>query len=93
MDVEVRITFHSSQALQFCRTTDGRVLITWKYTWDYTCELSNVLDSKHGKQLLFVPNKNMDRDSSVGIATRNGPDGPGIESRGGEIFRTRPDRL
>jgi len=33
------------------------------------------------------------RDSSVGIATRYGPDGPGITSRwGGEIFRTRPGR-
>ena len=32
------------------------------------------------------------RESSVGIATRYGLDGPGIESRwGGEIFRTRPD--
>ena len=32
-------------------------------------------------------------DSSVGIATRYGLDGPGIESRGGgEIFRTRTDR-
>jgi len=30
-------------------------------------------------------------DSSVGIATSYGLDGPGIES-GGEIFRTRPDR-
>jgi len=36
-----------------------------------------------------------DRDSWVGIATRYGLDGPGIESppgEGGEIFRTRPDR-
>ena len=35
-----------------------------------------------------------DRDSSVGIATRYGLDGPGIESRwgGDEIFRTCPDR-
>jgi hypothetical protein len=34
------------------------------------------------------------RDSSVGIATRYGLDGPGIESRwgGGEIFLTLPDR-
>ena len=33
------------------------------------------------------------RDSSVGIATRYGLDGPGIEFRwGGEAFRTRPDR-
>jgi hypothetical protein len=33
------------------------------------------------------------RDSSVGIATRYGLDGPGIESRWAEIFRTYPDRL
>jgi len=33
------------------------------------------------------------RDSSVGIATRYGLEGPGIESRWGEIFRTYPDRL
>jgi hypothetical protein len=32
------------------------------------------------------------RDSSVGIATRYGLDGPGIESRWGWIFRTCPDR-
>jgi hypothetical protein len=35
------------------------------------------------------------RDSSVGIATRYGLDGPGIESWWGggvEIFRTRADR-
>jgi hypothetical protein len=30
--------------------------------------------------------------SSVGIATGYGLDGPGIESRWGEIFRTCPDR-
>ena len=36
----------------------------------------------------------MGRDSSVGIATRYGLDGPEIEFRwgGGKIFRTRPDR-
>jgi len=34
------------------------------------------------------------RDSSVGIATHYGLDGPAIESRqGGEIFRTRLDRF
>jgi hypothetical protein len=33
------------------------------------------------------------RDSSVDIATRYGLEGPGIESRWGEIFRTYPDRL
>ena len=30
--------------------------------------------------------------SVVGIATAYGLDGPGIESRWGEIFRTNPDR-
>ena len=30
----------------------------------------------------------MGRDSSVGIATRYGLDGPGIESRSGEIFHS-----
>jgi hypothetical protein len=34
----------------------------------------------------------MDRDSSVGIATRYGLDSRESESRWGEIFRTRPDR-
>jgi len=32
------------------------------------------------------------QDSSVAIATGYGLDGPGIESRWGEIFRTCPDR-
>jgi hypothetical protein len=30
--------------------------------------------------------------SSIGTATRYGQDGPGIESRWGEIFRNCPDR-
>jgi hypothetical protein len=33
------------------------------------------------------------RDSVVAIATRYGQEGPGIESRLGEIFRTYPERL
>jgi len=32
------------------------------------------------------------QDNSVSVATRYGLDGPGIESRWGRIFRTRPDR-
>jgi hypothetical protein len=36
---------------------------------------------------------NVGRHSSVGIATRYGLDGPGVESRwGGETYHTRPDR-
>ena len=39
-------------------------------------------------------NSDVGRCSSVCIATRYQLDSPGIESRlGGEIFRTRPDRL
>ena len=34
----------------------------------------------------------MDRDSAVGIATRCGLDGPGVEPWWGKIFRTCPDR-
>ena len=34
----------------------------------------------------------MGRDSSVGIATRYGLGGPGIECGGGEPFLTRPER-
>jgi hypothetical protein len=33
------------------------------------------------------------RDSSVGIATRYGLEGPGIESRWVEVFHAYPDRL
>ena len=35
----------------------------------------------------------MDRDSSVGIATHHGADGPEINPCEGEIFRTHPDGL
>jgi len=42
--------------------------------------------------LINPPLCTMGRDSSVGIATRYALDDPGIESRWGEIFRTRPDR-
>jgi hypothetical protein len=41
---------------------------------------------------IFVQCVRVDRDSSVGIANRFGLDDPGIESRWGEIFRTRTDR-
>jgi hypothetical protein len=34
----------------------------------------------------------MGSHSSVGMATRYGLDGPGIESRCGRVFRTRPDQ-
>jgi len=39
----------------------------------------------------FVPEEVVP-GSVVGIATVYGLDGPGIESRWGEIFRTSPDR-
>jgi hypothetical protein len=42
--------------------------------------------------LLKYTQVHVGRDSSVGTATGCGLDGPGIESGGGEIFRTRQDR-
>jgi len=41
---------------------------------------------------IFIYKASVGRDSSVGIATRYGLDGPGIESWWGKIFRTCPDR-
>ena len=41
--------------------------------------------------LIYYVNWCGGRDSSVGIATAYGLNGPGIESRWDEIFRTRPD--
>jgi hypothetical protein len=43
--------------------------------------------------IYIVTATNGSRDSAVGIATRYGLEGPGIESRWGEIFRTYPDRV
>jgi hypothetical protein len=40
---------------------------------------------------VFIRVLNVGVDSSVSIVTRYGLDGPGIESRWGHIFRTRPD--
>ena len=36
---------------------------------------------------LYLQKKTVGRDSSFGIATRYGLDGPGIESRWGRVFR------
>jgi hypothetical protein len=41
---------------------------------------------------MIIPWRSVDRDRSVGTATRYGLDGPGIENRwGDEIFSTRTD--
>ena len=56
----------------------------------YSLLLGVCADRSHGSlnvAVLFVG-----RDSTVGIATRYGLDGPGIESRWSEIFHTCPDR-
>jgi hypothetical protein len=45
-----------------------------------------------GPHFVTTLNQYVGRDSSVGIATGYGLDGPGIESRWDEIFRTCPDR-
>jgi len=44
------------------------------------------------KHILTLQGSKSGPGSVVGIATAYGLDGPGIESRWGEIFRTSPDR-
>ena len=44
------------------------------------------------KEISIITCSGVGRDSSVGIATGYGLDGPGSNRGGGEIFRTRPDR-
>ena len=46
-----------------------------------------------GPELCTARTTELGRDSSVSIAARYGLDGREIEPGGGEIFRTRPDRL
>jgi hypothetical protein len=48
--------------------------------------------SKHVEALTSNTSESVGPGSSIGTATGYGLDGPGIESRGGEIFRTCPDR-
>ena len=50
---------------------------------------SKVPEKRHAS-LHFYP-FHRGRDSAVGIATRYGLDGPGIDCRWGEIFRNRTD--
>ena len=58
---------------------------------DYWLEYRNRFCGYTGK-CLGKCMQSLGRDSSVGIATRYGLDGPRIESRWGEIFRTCPDQ-
>jgi len=44
------------------------------------------------KEYIILTHRSPGPGSVVGIATAYGLDGPGIESRCGEIFRTSPDR-
>jgi hypothetical protein len=60
----------------------------WKEKQWNKCSSSR---EKHTDSLLWKV-KNCGSGSSIGIATDYGPDGSGIESRWGAIFRTRPDR-
>jgi len=50
------------------------------------------MDFAVGQTAVTFQIRNVLVDSSVGMATRYGLDGLGIESLWGEIFRTRPDR-
>jgi len=51
-----------------------------------------LLARKQSRNILGLYLWNGGPGSVVGIATAYGLDGPGMESRWGEIFRTSPDR-
>ena len=74
------IFFHTllNDAFSTANPTHPASRWNWGQLWTGSCE-------EFGCEL-------MGRNSSVGIATRYGLDCQGIESRWGEIFRTRPDR-
>jgi len=56
------------------------------------CSEGSIISKTKGASNNFPTSKPCGPCSVVGIATRYGLDGPGIESRWGEIFRTSPDR-
>jgi hypothetical protein len=58
------------------------------YGWVYTSNEILTIDCFSGIRMSYCG-----PGSSVGVATDYGVDGPGIESRCGEIFRTYPHRL
>jgi hypothetical protein len=71
----------SDQCLSFSFTCVGTEKL-------YSRELLEKLAVVHFVSCIIIIIIIMGRDSSAGIATRYGLDGPGIESRWGEIFRT-----
>ena len=48
--------------------------------------------SESGIAVFYAHGISVGRDSSIGIATPHGLHGLGIESRWGQIFRTRPEQ-
>jgi hypothetical protein len=76
----IRIAFHYNS---YCTTRLNVTLYVYCLAF---------LFRSHRNKISCVTYDKVGRDSSVGIATGYGLDGPGIESRWGEIFRNRPDR-
>jgi hypothetical protein len=76
------MTIKEARAPEVSRSVgDGYYLICQTYRHGL-----NITESLRGTHLTPGPG------CSVGIATGYGLEGPGIESGGGEIFRTRPHR-
>ena len=81
-----------------CQLTKNNWLFAFGFTWEFGWLISKSSNFLWNLKIPFriYNNKSSPNPegwySSVGIATRYGLDGPGIEFRlGGEIFRTRPD--
>ena len=86
------------------KTAKGTIRNTWDKLFLIEREICLDIQVSHNRvgesckknqrdvQFIFIYIVKRGPGSSVGIATAYGLDGPGIESRWGEIFRTSPDR-
>ena len=84
------ITYHPPQYIPTTHGPAGRKshTETVQFTANQACTLLKITSARPQNCM----HETVGRDSSVGKATRYGPDGQRVESRwGGEIFRTRPD--
>jgi hypothetical protein len=74
----------------------GTNMYGYQYIWVPVCMGTSMYGYQYfdlkGRSFHSFMQRCMGRDSSVDITTRYGLDGPGIESRWGEILHTRPDR-
>ena len=80
-------------SLQLRQGAYAKCTVVWGVLWRVAHDLRWLFwDTMRLPWFWCVLSQKVGRGSSVGITTQYGLDGPGIESRWGDIFRTRPDR-